>query len=76
MAYHNGHLVWYAVCIGKDDNDHGYGSYNKREAVKMANEFKRDTMRAGQQIRIDVVDPDDDFCLREIIIREEADEED
>lgn len=58
---------WYAVQNG-DDYDQGYGSSNKREAVKMANVLKRDHRYDGEEIRIAVIENDE--CVDEIIVRE------
>ena len=30
--------IWYAVQVGADDNDWGYGSYDEQEALRMAQE--------------------------------------
>lgn len=32
-------MLWYAVMKDADDNDWGYGSYDKDEAIKMAKAF-------------------------------------
>lgn len=34
--------IWYAVMRNTEDNDWGYGSYNKREAAKMVRKLRRD----------------------------------
>lgn len=47
--------LWYAVLIDDSDNDHGTGSFDKAEALKIAK-----TMSAK---KIAVIDPKDDFCL-------------
>ena len=58
--YHNGHLVWYAVMVGKDDTDHGCGSYNKRHALAMARILRR---QGCNSVYIAVIDPADDHCI-------------
>lgn len=58
---------FYAVQHG-DNFEWDEGSTVKREAVKMANQMKRDKDYDGEEIRIAVID--DDFCTEEIIIRD------
>ena len=60
---------WYAVQYG-DNFDCGFGSNNKREAVKMANALKKDSRRDGLEIRIAVCIDGTDDVIDEIIIRE------
>jgi len=60
---------FYAVQIGYD-NDCGTGSTVKREAIKMANEYKRNPHYDGLQIRIAVCSTESDDVTEEIIIRE------
>lgn len=60
---------WYAVQNG-DDFDCGYGSHNKREAIKRANALKRNSSYDGQEIRIAVVDDETQEVIDEIILRE------
>lgn len=58
---------FYAVQVG---NDYAcdYGSTRKREAFVMARRAAREN--PGREIRICVCSTDDDFCIREIIIRD------
>ena len=69
--YHNGHLIWYAVAVYRpgDYVDHGTGSYNKRDALRMANNYKRNPMYDGYTIQIDIVDPKDDYTIDTLTIR-------
>lgn len=67
--YHNGRKVWYAVCIG-DDVDHGTGSYNKKEAIKIANLYKKEECYKGDRIYIALVDRLNDFTIDIIPIQE------
>lgn len=60
---------FYAVQVGYDC-DCGYGSTVKREAIKMANAFKRDHRYDGEEIRIAVCTTDSDYVFSEIIVRE------
>lgn len=62
---------WYAVQVW-DENDCGYGSTVKREAVKMANAEKRNPRNDGKEIRIVVMSDttNDAYPVEEIIIRE------
>lgn len=63
MALHNGHKVWYAVCIDREDNDLGTGSYRKDEAIRMARKCRKD---GHPDAYVVVVDPEDSFCLAAI----------
>lgn len=63
MTMHNGHKVWYAVCYDREDNDHGTGSFDKKEALRMARDLRNDGYPEAYVV---VVDPDDDFALDEI----------
>lgn len=58
--YHNGRLVWYAVCRDNEDTDHGTGSFNRRAAIRLARQYRED---GYQDAHIVAVDPADDFCL-------------
>lgn len=60
---------FYAVQIGCD-NDCGTGSTVKREAIKMANAYKRIPRYDGEEIRIAVCSTESDDVTEEIIIRE------
>ena len=62
---------FYAVQAG-DNFDCGTGSTVKREAIKMANAYKRDERYAGMEIRIAVCSEDSDYVTEEIIVREGA----
>lgn len=59
---------FYAVQHGYNF-DWDYGSTVKREAIKMANGLKRDHDYDGEEIRIAVIDCDNDYCTGEIIVR-------
>lgn len=61
--YHNGHKVWYAVMRDHEDNDHGTGSFNKREAIRMARQYRQ---QGDTDAYIALIDPEDDFCIDEI----------
>lgn len=58
---------FYAVQHGSDYSS-DYGSTVKRKAYTMAHELGREYPR--DEIRISVCTIDDDYCTREIIIRE------
>lgn len=58
---------FYAVQHGNNYTS-DYGSTNKRRAYSMAHALKREYPQ--DEIRISVCTIDDDFCTREIIIRE------
>lgn len=60
---------WYAVQNGSDF-DCGYGSTNKREAMKMARKLCKDAKYDGQEIRIAVCFTESDDVTDEIIVRE------
>jgi len=61
---------FYAVQIGNHDTDCGTGSTIKREAIKMANKYKRNPAYDGEMIRLAVCSTDDDFVTDIIVIRE------
>lgn len=66
--------IWYAVQIGADDNDWGYGSYDEQEALRMAQEAAENN--PDWLVRIAVIDqgPDgnaDPVCIEERIIQED-----
>lgn len=63
MAMHNGHKVWYAVCIDREDNDHGAGSFHKDAAIRMAQKCRR---QGRPDAYVVMVDPADDFAIGEI----------
>ena len=56
---------WYAVLMGNDDNDWGYGSYDRAEAFTMAKNMKGDHPDAFIAV-IDNHKPNDPFCVDEI----------
>lgn len=58
---------FYAVQIGNDYSS-DWGSTRKREAIVMAHQAAREN--PGKEIRISICTTDDDFCEREIVIRE------
>ena len=58
---------YYAVQIGNDYSS-DWGSTRKREAIVMAHQAAREN--PGKEIRISICTTDDDFCDREIIIRD------
>lgn len=58
---------FYAVQHGNDYSS-DYGSTVKRKAYTMAHELGREYPQ--DEIRISVCTIDDDFCTREIIVRE------
>ena len=58
---------FYAVQIGNDYSS-DWGSTRKREAIVMAHQAAREN--PGKEIRISICTTDDDFCDRQIIIRE------
>lgn len=64
--------MWYAVQIGADDNDWGYGFETLEEATAKAEELAKDEER---MIRIAVIDQGEDgnadpICVDEITIKE------
>lgn len=66
--------IWYAVQVGADDNDWGYGSYDEQEALRMAQEAAENN--PDWLVRIAVIDqgPDgnaDPVCIEERIIQED-----
>lgn len=63
MAMYNGHKVWYAVCIDREDNDHGAGSYRKDEAIRMARKYRKE---GNPDAYVVMVDPEDDYTIDEI----------
>lgn len=69
--------IWYAVQVGKDDNDWDYGSYDYDQALELAERMA--AHRLGDQIRIAVInqgdnDDVDPLCIDEIIVHEEVQE--
>lgn len=52
--------LWYAVLRDKEDNDWGYGSFNRREAEKMAQEMGPDAYIAV------IEEGSDPICIEEI----------
>lgn len=64
--------LWYAVLRDREDTDHGTGSFDHAEAIRMAKELHDN---GDLQAYIAVVDPDDDFCLEEISAEEISEEE-
>lgn len=66
--------IWYAVQVGADDNDWGYGSYDEQEALRMAQEAAENN--PDWLVRIAVIDQGQDgnadpICIGERIIQEE-----
>lgn len=51
--------VWYAVVMDDEDNDHGYGSFDKAEAISMALKMRD----AYPDAHVVAVNPEDDFCI-------------
>ena len=61
--------TFYAVQNGCNfDWDYGTGNYN--DAVTMAKNLMDDRDYDGQEIRIAVIDVDNNFCDKEIVMRE------
>ena len=58
---------FYAVQVGNDFSSDN-GSTNKREAFRMARAEAKEN--PGKEVRISVCRVDDDFCEKEIIVRE------
>ena len=58
---------FYAVQIGNDYSS-DWGSTRKREAIVMAHQAAREN--PGKEIRISICTTDDDYCEREIVIRD------
>ena len=58
---------WYAVQV--DDYDAwDIGSHNKREAIKIANRYKKNHSYDGKKIKIAMI-VNNNYCESEIIIR-------
>lgn len=55
--------VWYAVLCDRDDTDHGTGSYDREEAIRMAREYRR---QGDTEAYIALIDPEDDYCIDEM----------
>lgn len=64
---------WYAVVVGRDDDDYGTGSTRKREALRMAREYAKDP--DNDYVAIVLCQTDDDFCEGIITIRDDKAEE-
>lgn len=61
--------LWYAIQIGADDNDWGYGSYSEEDAIEWAG--KEAESNPNKQIRIAVIEEGPDpVCIDERIIQE------
>ena len=60
---------FYAVQNG-NNFDWDWGSENYNKAVEMANDLVNDPEYDDQEIRIAIIDVDDNFCDDEITIRE------
>ena len=58
---------FYAVQIGNDYSS-DWGSTRKRDAIVMAHQAAREN--PGKEIRISICTTDDDYCEREIVIRD------
>lgn len=61
--YHNGRKVWYAVLRDNEDNDHSTGSFVKREAIRIARQYRKE---GDLEAHIALIDPQDDFCIDEM----------
>ena len=59
---------WYAVLVDEDDNDWGTGSYDLRDAIKMAEKY-------GEEAYIAVIEEGelDNVCVDEIRRDEDGD---
>lgn len=65
--------LWYAIEIGADDNDWGYGFHSLEEAEAKAREIAES--EPEKMVRIAVIDEGEDgnadpICVDEIIIKE------
>lgn len=61
--------LWYAIQIGADDNDWGYGFETMEEAEAKAQEIAQD--HPEDLVRIAVIEEGNDpICIDEIIIRQ------
>lgn len=61
--------LWYAIQIGADDNDWGYGFETMEEAEAKAQEIAQD--HPEDLVRIAVIEEGNDpVCIDEIIIRQ------
>ena len=61
--------LWYAIQIGADDNDWGYGFETMEEAEAKAQEIAQD--HPEDLVRIAVIEEGDDpICIDEIIIQQ------
>ena len=58
--------IWYAVLRDNEDNDWGYGSYNKREAAKMVRKLRREVNPDAYIAIIEVADEYNSICVGEI----------
>lgn len=56
--------VWYAVLRDNEDTDHGYGSFDLEKAIAMTNGMRKS---GDEGAYIAVIDPDDDYCIDEIL---------
>lgn len=59
---------WYAVMKDNEDNDWGYGSFNKRKAAKMVRDMRRNGETEAYIAVIDVTSDDmnTQICIEEI----------
>lgn len=55
--------VWYAVMRDREDNDHGTGSFDLDEALRMAREYRQ---IGDEEAYIALIDPKDDYCIDEM----------
>lgn len=61
--------LWYAIQIGADDNDWGYGFETMEEAEAKAQEIAQD--HPEDLVRIAVIEEGDDpICIDEIVIQQ------
>lgn len=55
--------IWYAVMRDHEDTDHGTGSFDRAEAIRMARKMRED---GDGEAYVAAIDTDDDFCQEEI----------
>lgn len=61
--------LWYAIQVGADDNDWGFGCYSEREAVIKAAALTK--LNPEKKVRIAVIqEGPDPICIEERIIQE------
>lgn len=64
--------LWYAVQISREDNDWGYGSFDKAEAVEMAKIAGVEMAKRPSDIIIAIIDGD--VCIKELFNGEDFQE--